>query len=88
MQAADSSGRIFAAVKTSLNDVPNPNPSAPLTLLLVLDRDGNWTNHVCGRVSDDNARPIVMLDEEHRDLYMFATAPCFQLKVWFFTVKY
>jgi hypothetical protein len=76
LQAADSSGRVFAAVKTSLNDVPNPNPNAPLTLLLVRDRDGNWTNHVFGRVGDDHTRPILMLDEEHRDLYMFATAPC------------
>ena len=76
LQAADSSGRVFAAVKTSLNDVPNPNPNAPLTLLLVRDRDGNWTNHVFGRVGDDHTRPIMMLDEEHRDLYMFATAPC------------
>src|SRR5829696_5169825 len=76
LQAADSSGRVFAAVKTSLNDVANPNPNAPLTLLLVRDRDGSWTNHVFGRVSDNHTRPILMLDEEHRDLYMFATAPC------------
>jgi hypothetical protein len=76
LQAADSSGRVFAAVKTSLNDIPNPNPNAPLILLLVRDSAGNWTNHVFGRVGDNHTRPIVMLDEEHRDLYMFATAPC------------
>jgi hypothetical protein len=76
LQAADSSGRVFAAVKTSLNDLPNPNPNAPLALLLVRDRAGNWTNHVFGRVGDNHTRPILMLDEEHRDLYMFATAPC------------
>ena len=76
LQAADSSGRVFAAVKTSLNDVPNPNPNAPLNLLLVRDRDGNWINHVFGRVGDNHTRPTLMLDEEHRDLYMFATAPC------------
>ena len=76
LQAADSSGRVFAAVKTSLGDLNNPNPNAPQILLLVRDRDGNWTNHVFGRVGDNHTRPIVMLDEEHRDLYMFATAPC------------
>src|SRR5215218_345759 len=76
LQAADSTGRVFAAVKTSLNDVANPNPNAPLIFLLVRDRDGNWTNHVFGRVGDNHTRPIVMLDEEHLDLYMFATAPC------------
>ena len=76
LQATDSSGRVFAAVKTSLNDVSNPNPNAPLTMLAVRDRDGNWTNHTFGRVEDNHTRPIVMLDEEHRDLYMFATSPC------------
>jgi Ca2+-binding RTX toxin-like protein len=76
LQVDDVSGRVFAAVKTSLNDLPNPNPNAPLTFLMALGQDGNWTNHVFGRVGDNHTRPIVMIDEEHRDLYMFATAPC------------
>jgi Bacterial Ig-like domain len=75
LQADDVSGRVFAAVKTSLNDVPNPNPNAPLNFLLVRGQDGSWTNNVFGRVSDNHTRPIVMIDQEHRDLYMFATAP-------------
>ena len=74
LQADDVSGRVFAAVKTSLNDVPNPNPNAPLNLLLVRGQDGSWTNNVFGRVADDHTRPIVMIDQEHRNLYMFATA--------------
>ena len=74
LQADDVSGRVFAAVKTSLNDVPNPNPNAPLNLLLVRGQDGSWTNNVFGRVGDDHTRPIVMIDREHRNLYMFATA--------------
>jgi Ca2+-binding RTX toxin-like protein len=76
LQVDDVSGRVFAAVKTSLNDLPNPNPNAPLIFLLARGQDGNWTNHVFGRVGDNHTRPIVMIDEEHRDLYMFATAPC------------
>ena len=76
LQVDDVSGRVFAAVKTSLNDVRNPNPNAPLIFLLARDQDGNWTNHVFGRVGDNHTRPIVMIDEEHRDLYMFASAPC------------
>ena len=76
VQSADSSGRVFAAVKTSLGDLTNPDPNAPLILLLVRDKDGNWTNHVFSRVGDNQTRPIVMLDQEHRELYMFATAPC------------
>jgi Ca2+-binding RTX toxin-like protein len=76
LQVDDVSGRVFAAIKTSLNDLPNPNPNAPLIFLMALGRDGNWTNHVFGRVGDNHTRPIVMIDEEHRNLYMFATAPC------------
>jgi Ca2+-binding RTX toxin-like protein len=76
LQVDDVSGRVFAAVKTSLNDLPNPNPNAPLIFLMALGQDGNWTNHVFGRIGDNHTRPIVMIDEEHRDLYMFATAPC------------
>ena len=76
VQATDSSGRVFAAVKTSLGDLPNPNPNAPLIMLLERDVDGNWTNHTFSRVGDNQTRPILMLDEEHRDLYMFATSSC------------
>src|SRR5215218_9598019 len=50
-----------------------PNP--PQILLLVLGQDGEWTGHVFAKVGDHHSRPIVMLDEEHRELYMFATAP-------------
>jgi Ca2+-binding RTX toxin-like protein len=50
-----------------------PNP--PQILLLVLGQDGEWTSHVFGTVGDHHPRPIVMLDEDHRELYMFATAP-------------
>jgi len=72
---ADSSGRVFAAVKTSLDDLPNPNPNAPLIFLLVLGQDNNWTNYVFGRVADNHTRPMMLIDEQNRNLYMFATAP-------------
>ncbi len=72
---ADPSGQVFAAVKTSRNDGINPAPDTPLTLLLVRDQYGNWTSHTFGTVADDHTRPIVLIDREHRNLYMFATAP-------------
>ena len=75
LQADDVSGKVFAAVKTSLGDLNNPDTNAPLILLLVRDQAGNWTNYRFGRVIDHHTRPIVMIDQEHRDLYMFATAP-------------
>ena len=75
LQADDVSGRVFAAVKTSLGDLPNADTNAPLILLLVRDQAGNWTNKRFGRVIDHHTRPIVIIDQEHRNLYMFATAP-------------
>ena len=68
---ADSSGRVFAAAKTS-----QTSGSAPLILLLVLKDNGSWNRYTFGRVSDDHTRPIVLIDEENRRLYMFASSPC------------
>lgn len=71
---ADGSGRVFAAVKTSMDG--GTNGQAPLIMLLVRDpATGDWSSHVYGRVSDSHTRPIVMLDEEHNVLHMFATGP-------------
>jgi len=73
---ADGSGRIFAAVKTSLDSIPNPNPNAPLIMLLVRDPGtGDWSNNVFGRVGDNHTRSIVMIDEQNNVIHMFATSP-------------
>ena len=70
---ADPSGRVFAAVKTSLNDVSPSTSSQPLVLLLVLDENGSWNRYTFGRVSDRHNRPLVLIDAENRNLYLFAT---------------
>jgi FOG: PKD repeat len=68
---SDGSGRVFAAIKTSLT-----TGSAPQIMLLVRDpATGDWASHVFGRVSDKHTRPIVLLDEDAGILHMFATAP-------------
>ena len=72
---ADGAGRVFALVKTSHGNRRPPNSNAPLIRLLVRDA-GNWSNAVFGRVGDNHTRPIVLLDAEHRQLYVFATSPC------------
>lgn len=73
---ADSEGRVFAAVKTSFDESEDSGPSTPVNLLLVRGRDGGWSRHVFGRKGDKHTKPMVLLDEEHGDLYMFATTPC------------
>lgn len=68
---ADPSGQVFAAVKTSLND-----PDAPLMLVLFMDGTGGWHRRTFGRVADGHTRPLVLIDAEDRQLYVFATSPC------------
>jgi len=68
---ADGSGRVYAAIKTSFS-----NSSQPLIMLLVRDRStGNWSSYPISRVSDCPNRPLVLIDEEHRVLHSFFTAP-------------
>lgn len=68
-------GRVFAAVKTSLDEAGG-STSAPQILLLARDpATGDWTSAAVGRVSDCHTRPIVVIDAEHQVLYVFATAP-------------
>ncbi len=67
---ADSTGRVFAAVKTSAID-----PDAALVQLLVRDpATSGWSAYVYGRKSDHHTRPIVLLDEIAGTLHMFATS--------------
>jgi PKD repeat protein len=66
----DSTGRIFAAVKTSLTANPDP-----LVMLLVRNLDDTWDSHVFGVEQNSHTRPVVLLDEENDRLYLFATSP-------------
>ncbi len=67
---SDGSGRVFAAVKTSLSGADDT-----LTRLLVRDSaTGAWANYTFGRVSDHHTRPIVMVDTSAGKIHMLATA--------------
>lgn len=73
---SDGAGdRLFAVIKTSLGDLPGANQLAPQILLLALQPDGTWSQHVAGRVRDHQTRPILLIDGESRSLYVIATAP-------------
>ncbi len=72
----DPAGRLVAVVKTSLNDVPDVAPDRPLIVLLVLRDDGTWDQHEVSRVADNQTRPLLMVDEEHRQLLVFTSGPC------------
>jgi PKD repeat protein len=67
---SDASGRVYAAVKTN-----HTAPSSPYVRLMVRDPvTGDWASHTFGRHADRHTRPIVLLDETNRMIYMFATS--------------
>ena len=70
---ADSSGQLFAVVKTSLDDVNASTSTLPLILLLQLDNQGSWSRRTVWRIVDNVTRPIVLLDQQNRNIYAFAT---------------
>ena len=67
---SDGSGRLFAAIKTA-----NRQVGQTLVALLVRDGKGKWSSAEYGVVEDLHTRPMAMIDEEHREVWMFAVAP-------------
>jgi len=69
---ADSAGTVFAVVKTSFT-----SSTAPRIVLLVCgdgcDSALDWRAYTVFRVQDDATRPILLVDTDNRDLYIFAT---------------
>src|SRR4051794_2155228 len=72
---SDTDGRLFAAVKTSLGDDPSDPSGGALIALVVRSDAGVWTRYTFSTVADDETRPMVLLDETNRQIYVFATWP-------------
>jgi len=66
---------LFVVVKTSLDVLPDRQPTDPQMLLLELRPEGQWRSHVFGRLEDRHSRPLLLLDEAARELYVFAVSP-------------
>jgi PKD repeat protein len=67
---ADSSGRVYAALKTEQTE-----SNAPLVTLAVREpATGTWSRHTFGRKRDHHTRPIVLLDEQRDVVHMLATS--------------
>lgn len=67
---SDGSGRLYAAIKTA-----KQTPGLTFVALVVRDANGKWTSTEFGTVADAHTRPMVMIDEQNRQVYMFAIAP-------------
>ena len=62
----DASGRVFAAVKTSLTG------SNPLIVLLARSTGGSWTNTTIGTGTQGQTRPILIIDETAQLLRVYS----------------
>lgn len=72
---ADTSGRVFAAVKTSLNETSS-NPNLPLLQLLVFrPGTGAFTKSTIATAGDCATRPQIILDTKNNLVHAFHTAP-------------
>lgn len=72
---ADTSGRVFAAVKTSLNDYSS-DPTLPQLLLLVFKPGtGSFSQSVISTAGDCVSRPQIALDTQNNLVHEFHTAP-------------
>ena len=69
----DRAGVVLAAVKTSLR---GGREEQEVVHLLRLRRDGTWTSHRFGTVTENHTRPLVQVDIDHRKVYVFAVSPC------------
>lgn len=71
---SDGSGRVYAVVKTSADNLGN-NPSATQIALLWRSAGGTWSMTTVGRVQDCHTRPVLVLDPAHSLLHVYLTAP-------------
>ena len=69
---ADSTGRVFVAVKTSFDHGTN-RPTDPQINLLSWKPGSSWSSTTFGTIADCHTRPQVVLDDVNNKVYVFAT---------------
>lgn len=72
---AAGDGRLYAAVTTALSDDPASPSTAPQVLLLVRASDGTWSNVLVSQIRDQDAAPLVAVDDASGVAYVMATNP-------------
>ena len=72
---ADTTGRVFAAVKTGLNDTSTDHTLPQLQLLVFRPGTGAFTRTTIATVGDCVSRPQILLDTRNNLVHAFHTAP-------------
>lgn len=74
-------GKIFVAVKSSLNDAPSPAPGDPLISLLRRSTGGVWSASTVATVSQNVTRPVVILSPSQSKIWVWGTRGS-EVDVW------
>jgi hypothetical protein len=72
---ATGDGRLYAVVTTALSDDPASPSTAPQVLLLTRAIDGTWSSVLVSQIRDQNASPLIAVDETSGIAYVMATTP-------------
>ncbi|WP_326960606.1 MULTISPECIES: PKD domain-containing protein [unclassified Arthrobacter] len=72
---SDSTGRVFAAIKTSLNDTSTNQGLAQLILVVFKPGTGSFSTSTIATVGDCVSRPQIILDTQNNMVHAFHTAP-------------
>jgi hypothetical protein len=73
---------VYAVVKTSRNDFPNPNPADPLIVLLRRDARSRWASFPVSPVEQNATRPAVLLGPRRGAIWVFARLLGDNVAVW------
>ncbi|WP_307089160.1 hypothetical protein [Arthrobacter sp. B2I5] len=72
---ADSAGRVFAAVKTSLDETATDKTLPQLQLLVFKPGTGSFSRSTISTLADCQTRPQIVLDPENNKVHAFQTGP-------------
>lgn len=77
---SDSSGRVYAVVKTSADDkvengVFTADPESPSVVLLKRDTSGTWTPTTVAQVKDCVTRPSLLINDNMNKAHVYMTSP-------------
>jgi hypothetical protein len=72
---SSADGRLYALVRTALDDDPASSGQSPELVLLQRTAKDTWTSTLFGRIQDQHAAPLVALDAAAGIVYGLGTAP-------------
>ena len=72
---ADSAGRVFAAVKTSLDETATDKTLPQLQLLVFKPGTGSFSRSTISTLADCQTRPQIVLDPDNNKVHAFQTGP-------------